>query len=212
MGMKGQSDIVSIIMIVVMSLGLVSTALMWGLPMIEKRQDTVILERVDKSFDLNNVNSLPKKIEAVARDGGQVVFSFDIKGKWYLDTESSGENNNSIRFSFDSRSYKVDQGKGWVPLSTGNPSSYGSLGIDEPSVVFGRTDKTENKFNITYKVWFRELWKDPIIKDSGYKIVLFAEGAANSVGNSMKISRRSEPKPDPANEKLMITEINILFG
>jgi len=210
MGMKGQTDIISVIIIVVISLGLVSTALMWGMPLIEKRQDTVIIERVDKSFDLNSVNSLPRKIEAVAREGGQTIFTIDTRGKWYLDNQTVGENNNSIRFSFVSSSYKVDQNIGWVPLSTGNPGPTGTLGIDEPSVVFGRTDKTEEKPDITYKVWFRELWNAAGTK--GYKIVLFAEGSNSSIGNSIKISRRSEPKPDLTNEKLMITEINILFG
>lgn len=210
MGMKGQSDIVSVIMIVVISLGLVSSALMWGLPLIEKRQDTVILERTDKAFDLNAANSLPRLIETVAREGGQAVFTLDTKGKWYLDGETTGENTNSIRFTFVSSSYKVDQDIGWIPLSTGNPSSTGTLGVDEPSVIFSRTDKAQEKFNITYKVWFRELWNAAGTK--GYKIVLFAEGTDTSTGNSIRISRKSEPKPDSTNEKLMITEINILFG
>jgi hypothetical protein len=214
MRLKAQADIVSMIMIVVVSLGLVSTALMWGLPLIEKQQDTVIVERTDKAFDINNMNSLPKKIETVARNGGDLVFTIDTNGKWYLDRHNqTGENNNSVRFTFAGRAYKVAQSipgeLEWVALSTGNPASSGTLSIDEPMVVFGRTDKTGDRFSITYKVWFRELWD--ATRTNGYKIVLFAEGSNTSTGNSIKISRRSDPKPDPTNEKLIITEINILF-
>lgn len=209
MSLKAQADIVSIIMIVVVSLGLVSTALMWGLPLIEKRQDNVVVERTDKAFDITNINSLPRKIETVARDGGEAVFILDTNGKWYLDTQQTGENNNSIRFTFVSRAYKVAQDIGWVSLSTGNPSPNGTLGIDEPAVIFGRTDKAGDKFNITYKVWFRELWNEA--KSKGYKIFLFAESSTTSVGRSIKISRIGEPKQDPENEKLIRTDINILF-
>lgn len=212
MRLKAQADIVSVVIIVIMSLGLISSALMWGLPLIQKQQDTAVSERINKYFDMSNINSLPKKIQSVAIGGGEEIFAEDAGGIWILYTNQQGENNNSLTFSYQSKVEKFAPNMGWIPISTGNPSPQGTLGIDDATVVFGRADKTSGGLiNTTYKIWMRELWDTS--QGKGYKIVLVNDNGPNrATGKSLKISRVDEPAPDANNNNLIVTKINILLG
>lgn len=211
MKLKAQADIISVVIIVIMSLGLISTALMWGLPLIQKRQDSAIAERVDKYFDISSINSLPKKIQSVAVGGSEEIFAGDVSGIWTLYVDQQGENNNSISFSYQSKVYRFAPDIGWIPISATITSTPGTLGIDYPAVVLGRTDTTNSGLmNITYKVWFREL-QDTTGKR--YKIILLNEnGPMRSTGKNVRITRVGEPAPDPADKNLIATKINILLG
>jgi hypothetical protein len=208
--MKSQADIVSAVIIVIVALSLVGAAYMWGMPLIQKRQDTALVERAAKHFDRSNVNSLPKKIEYIYQNGGEETFTIDIDGLWslYPSTDNNVENN-SIQFSFVSRVTNIAVDEGWVPLSTSNTDPIVSIGED-PSVVFGRADSSGSMYNITFKTWFRELDKSPT---EGYKIILTRDtaGPLRSTGKSVRISRGSVTPVTQSGKTLIITEIKILL-
>ena len=75
---KSQVDIISAILVITIALTLVSIAYFWGIPLIQKREASAIIERASKHFDRNNVNSLTRKIEYIARMGGEDTFTISM--------------------------------------------------------------------------------------------------------------------------------------
>jgi len=203
---KAQADIISAIIIITIAIGLVSAAYLWGLPLIQKRQDAALVERVANYFNQKNENSLSSKIEYIANSGGEETFNLDVNGLWKLDTTE-----NSISFTFFSRVSNIGSAA-WISLTTGAscPPSTGTLGIDKPSVVCARADTLADGYNITYKIWFRQL--DESSGARGYKIKLVPyTGVLTSAGKSVRIFRGSIDTV-PGVQTLIITEIKILFG
>ena len=204
--MKGQTDIISVVIIFVISLGLVSTAYLWGIPLIQKRQDTALVDRIGKSFDKNNANSLEKKIEYVANNGGSDTFVADTDGIWQYNST-----NNSLDFSFTAKASKIATAIGWVAVSSGNTNLNGTLGLDDSYIIFAKADiANSGLYNITYRVQFRTLWDNT--QTNGFKIVLTNQNPSTYVlGKYVRISRGTVA-PDPSNGNLINTEIKILLG
>ena len=227
MGMKGQSDVISVLLIVAISIGLVATAYSWGVPLIQKQQDTSVSTRVFSYYDENNVNSVVKKIENVAKNGGSDTFSSDVKGGiWILNScvdaaDSSclqtpyyNFENNSLEFSFFSRVSQYSVGTGWITVSSSDPCPSPASTIGQDSyVVCVKSDKNLNGYNVTYKVQFREL--DDVTNTDGYKIVLLPQilNLNTSTSGSIQISRGNViTTTDSSGKTLIITEVNILLG
>ncbi|MEM5790539.1 MAG: hypothetical protein QXP77_00575, partial [Candidatus Aenigmatarchaeota archaeon] len=152
---KAQVDIISAIIIVIIALTLFSAAYFWGMPLIQKRQDTALVERAFKYFDPKNPNSIGRRIEYVANFGGEQTFSIDLDGIWILKQFNDvSEENNSLLFTISSKISNVAPNFGWVPFSS-NIQEIGKLGLDDPSVVFERADSSGGRYDITLRVWFR---------------------------------------------------------
>jgi hypothetical protein len=204
--MKGQTDIISVVIIFVISLGLVSTAYLWGLPLIQKRQDTALVDRLSKSFDKNNANSLEKKMESIANNGGSDTFIADTNGIWYYNSSE-----NSLQFSFTAKASRIATEAGWVALSSGNTNPTGTLGIDDSFVVFARSDiSSSGLYNITYKVRFRTLWDST--HTNGFMIYLNNTSPSPYILGKYARITRGRIGPDPSDNNLIITEIRILLG
>jgi len=214
MGKKSQVSIISAILILLISIGLVATTYIWSRPLTEKRQTQVVTERIIKAFDKNNVNSLPRKIEYVAGYGGKDTFTSDTEGIWSLfPYDYTNPESNSIQFSFSSKSINVQESQinaGWLLLTQTNPAAIGRLGVDDPSVVFERIDRTGDSFNITYKLWFRELERSPT---EGVIIALVKDSASplTSTGKTIKISRGDTKRQTVDGKTLIVTEVKIFL-
>lgn len=224
---KAQSDVVTAILIVVVALGLVGTAFTWGLPLIQKRQDTGVVERISSFFDQKNANSLPSRIEFVANNGGEQTFSLDADGGWILHACPSNEipscnpspddiaknEFNSIEFKFFSRVTNIASGAGFVSLTPGAscPPSEGILGQDKSSVVCAKAEATGDGYTITYKTYFRELAEAGSAR--GFKIDLTKHESSlySSNGKSLKISRQGIEQVSSNGKTLIIPEIKILL-
>lgn len=207
---KAQADIISAVLIVIMGLGLVSVAYTWGIPLIQKRSDTSLVERTYKTFDPNNERSITKIIKYISNNGGEDVISLDTKGIWFLyPYNNPTSENNSVQFSFQAKVSNLAVDKGWIPLSSGNTNPVGTLGYDDSYVVFGKADTAPGGYNITYKVWFRKL--NETISNKIYQINLIplqVSGPFISSGKTVRISRG-----DVINQQnLITTEIKILLG
>jgi hypothetical protein len=211
---KAQADIVSAVIIVIIALGLMSSAYMWGFPLIQKRQDTAIADRTDSYFNQNNANSLPNVIESIANNGGEKTFSVNTNGIWILDPDK-----NYIEFTFLSKvsKFAVDTA---YPISltlgaqcTPQPSN-GTLGLDKSSVVCVQASQIGDRINVTYRIWFRELYENPYLDTGrGYKIQLEQAdaGILSSTNKEITISF-STPSQETINGKTLITkEIKILL-
>jgi hypothetical protein len=202
---KAQSDIVGAILILIMSMGLVATAYMWGLPLIEKRQGAALIERVDYAFK----NTIPESIEFAANNGEERAFDIKTDGLWMLyPNDSTSSENNSIQFYFRGKTTKVAENRGWVPDNCG--AAIGILGVDNPWMICSRSDAVSNGYNITYKILFREL---EVSAGKSHKIVLTKDpnGFLVSDKKTIRISR-GEIKQENINGKTLITtEIKILL-
>ena len=207
---KAQADIISAILIIMMGLALVGVAYTWGVPLIEKRADTSLVERTYKAFDANtNENSLPKTMVYISNHGGEDIFSLDTKGIWHLYPASdTTAENNSVQFSFQAKVSNLAADQGWIPLSSGSTSPIGIQGFDESFVVFGKADTAPGGYNITYKVWFRGLNNTVTNKIYDLNLTQNTAGPSISSGKTVKVSRG-----DVHTEvNLITTEIKILLG
>ncbi|MEM5773322.1 MAG: hypothetical protein QXL86_03845 [Candidatus Aenigmatarchaeota archaeon] len=195
---KAQADIISAVIIVLIAIGLTATALMWGLPLIQKRQDSIMVERVSRIFS----QELPSKIVSIANTGGSDTVTIDVNGVWILD-----ESRNMLSFTFFSKA--SDKAVGiWIGGGECQPDGFngktGELGLDQPCVVCVRSDEFATGYNITYQIGCRMLNSTA----NRYLIKLVpASGVTSSTLKTIKISRGSTITQD----NLIKTEINILL-
>ncbi len=224
---KAQSDIVTAILIVVIALGLVATAYTWGLPLIQKSQDTGVVERISSFFDQKNTNSLPSRIEFVANNGGEQTFSLDANGGWILHACPSNEipscnpspddiasnEFNSIEFKFFGKVTNIASGVGFVSLTPGAscPPGKGILGQDKSSVVCAKADSTGDGYTITYKIYFRELEEAGSTRSFKIDLTKHESSLYSSNGKSLKISRQSIEQVSSGGKTLIIPEIKVLL-
>lgn len=99
---KSISTIVSAVLIVAIALSLTSSAYIWGIPLIGKRQEASVTEKVYNQFSQNNANSLPKIIEDVANNRGVRSFTINEDGIWKLNEEED-----SIEFTFVTKTSNI---------------------------------------------------------------------------------------------------------
>lgn len=224
---KAQADIVSSVLIVLIALGLTATAYTWGLPLIQKRQDTAVVERVSSYFDQNSANSLPSRIEFIANNGGEQTFSVDSEGFWLLHTcskddlavcnpsraDDTKKEYNSLEYTFFSKISNIAANAGYVSLTAGAscPPSAGILGKDKSSVVCAKVVTVHDGYEITYKVWFRELTEPGTLR--GYKIDLTKDiaGTYNSTTKKIRLTRQSNNQVSLSGKTLIIPEIKIIL-
>jgi len=211
--LKGQADILSAVIIIVIAVGLVGTAYVWGIPLIQKQQDTALVERVESYFRGDSDNSLEKKIISVATNGGEATFSEDVSGLWQLMPNSTATvDNNSIYFNFFARVSNIatlPAGQ-WVSLNgVPCPPQTGLIGED-PYALCARADSAANGFNIIYKIQFRPLQSGT----QGYEIFLLQHpaGVLSSTSKTLRIQRGSSYTTSANGQNLIITEVKILLG
>lgn len=214
--LKAQSDVISAVIIVAIALSLASTGYLWGMPLIQKRQSIAVTERVFNYFDPANSNSLPNTIEHIANNGGEKPFQVDVDGFWILN-----ETENSIQFTFSSKTsnmavntqYPISLTRGVQCIPSPSPPN-GTIGLDSSSVVCANALTYGDVINITYKVWFRELYENPFTSSpKGVRIKLVKDPASlsTSTSRSIKISF-SASKTEIVDGKTLITkEIKILL-
>jgi hypothetical protein len=209
---KAVSEIISVVMIVVISIGLISAAYLYGLPLIQKSQDKSTLERIISFFDYYNPSSLPQKVEFVANTGFTEVLTLDAQGIWEVHPfNETSPLNNSIIFSFFSKVTNINISKP-ISLTTGEscPPTTGTIGKDSFSVVCISGNPIYDGFNITYFIFFRNLIL-PINETNNviYSIQLISQNgeskAASSTGKTIRISRQSVDKK----ENFIVTKVKI---
>ncbi|MCD6371877.1 MAG: hypothetical protein J7L39_04135 [Candidatus Aenigmarchaeota archaeon] len=199
---KGQSDLISIVIIVGISISLLSTAYFWGLPLIQKYQDTSKFKQIYSSFSPDNPSSLPNLIVELVRNGGSEEFNFPFEGGIEL-----YEIENSITFSFTSKVSGLAPDVGWVSLTkTGCSVSEGILGVDKPYIVCAKSERKGDGFVITFNLTTRDLISDGTI----YRIDLEKQTGSVSSSYSSKIRFTYEGKEET--ESLITYKIKVLLG
>jgi len=203
---KAVSEIISVVMIIVISIGLISAAYMYGLPLIQKSQDKSTLERTISFFDYNNPSSLPKKIEFVANTGTTEVLTLDTQGIWEIHPYNENSTlNNSIIFSFFSKVTNIDT-QDPISLTPGSTCSSrsGIVVKDSFSVVCIKGNPVFDGYNITYMIFLRNL-TSPSGEIYSIQIVSPTGTIMRSTGKTLRISRESIDKV----ENFIATKIKI---
>lgn len=220
--LKGQSDIIAVVLIVLIAIGLLGVAYSFGLPLIQKNQDRALDDRVKGFFATNNVNSLPAKIQSVANSRTKDAATIDVRGAMRLmpgqepGAQFTSMNNNSIEFSFQSAVASFARDAGWIPLSGSscNPVSNGIIGQDEAAVVCARVDSTGGGFyNVTYRLQFRTL--EDAQKRNGFAIKLLQHPSSPLLSSSDKNQVRVEfdqvRTVTVGSQTLIITDVKVLL-
>ncbi len=228
--MKAISEVISTLLIVVLGIGLFATAYTVGFPLIQKTQDRSVLDRVDNYFDINNLNSLPRRIDQLTKVEGDATFFSDVSGLWKLfpcaDVDQNGKpregceipktqsDANSIEFSFVSTVSKIITDGTWVPLSAASscPPASGTLGADRSAVVCSQAlEKVGDRVEVKYRIWFREV-VDP--NGDRFKINLVKHPASppTSTANSVRISFVKRRAEIVNGKNLIVTEVQILLA
>ncbi|MBI4894741.1 MAG: hypothetical protein HY833_03325 [Candidatus Aenigmarchaeota archaeon] len=214
--LKGQSDIIAVVMILGLAIGLLGVAYTFGLPLINKNQDEALDKRAQAFFSETNINSIQNKIQAVANSGGKDQVTIDLNGVVRLyPYDSVAVENNSLEFTFTGTvSSKNTDGK-WVSLTGGAcPPANGVLGQDEPAVICAKASRTgSGHYNITYKMFMREL--EDAEKRNGFKINLVKHPSSQLISSGekrairMEFDRRSQQTVGP--KTLITTDVKILL-
>ncbi len=213
---KAVSTIVSAVIIVAITIGLTGTALIWGKPLIEKRQEATSVERAFTKFSQNNPSSLPKLIEDVANNRGTNTFTVDSNGVWLLN-----ENKDYIEYNFTSKTSNIAVGTANpVSLTSGvqctpapSPKN-GTLGQDSASVVCASARSEGGVVHISYRIYFREIYDNPLSPTpNGFKIDLIRDptGLLASSGNTVRISFDSSTEQTVSGVNLITKKIKILL-
>jgi len=194
--MKGQQQIVSVVIIIGLIIGATATVLPWANTMIQKKKDMKSLDDVYYFFQ-----NMDETIRTIAKNGGEESLSLETPGILIISPE-----NNTISFNFESKVSNIAEGD-WIPLNTPNLNETGTLGLDTPSVIFGKAEKQDNIIKIWYKLWYREL-KDPSTGQL-YKISLNTTDGKEKSTTTGYI--RIQKIGTTTSEDLTITKINIII-
>jgi len=199
--MKAQSQVISVILIIGITIAVIATILPWSLSMIQKRKDA---KAVDDAF--NFFILLDSKIKNVAQNGGEETLELNVPGKLTVyPFKVSGENNNSINFVFVSKVSNIAPGE-WMCLSQ-NCNETATLGVDNFGALFGKAIQQDNYLTMEYKIWYRDL----IDRNTNqkYRIVL------NTTNNEEKSTTipfiRIQRLRTYTTQSLTIAEINIII-
>ena len=202
--MKAQTQVVSVVIIVALAMTAIGAVLPWATNMIQKKKDTKSLEDVYNFFE-----KLDETIRHISNIGGEESLTLDVPGKMTIYPESANSPlNNSIVFFFQGKVSNVAEG-GWIPLNTPNPNKTATLGIDTPSVIFAKSERSGKNMNVWYRLWYRELVNPA--GDQGYIIVLnTSDNTVKSTTTGFLRIRRLGSKTISGTKTLTITEINII--
>lgn len=183
--MKGQTQVVSTIIVVLLILTSVATLLPWSNRVIQKKKD---IKSLDDTY--NFFLKLDSTIRDVAKNGGEQTLDLDIPGIVNVYPDGMGhEYDNSIMFTFQSRASNIASGD-WIPLNTPNTQDPAILSIDSPSVIFGHAEEPQDEVTIRYRLWYRGLYDKQ--SDHAYKISITTstDSELSSTSGFFKIKRK----------------------
>ena len=199
--MKAQTQIISAILVFLVALAAIALVLPWALTMIQKKKD---MKNVDDVY--NFFLKLDEVIRDVAKNGGEESLTLKVPGELTVYPDSSNHPyNNSITFSFLSKVSNIAVKVGEIPLNTPNQNSTATLGVDTPSVIFGKANLTDDSILIQYRLWYRTL-----VDVDGNKFKIVLNTSENSILNSTLGFIRVQRLGTRTVGDLTLTEVNVI--
>ncbi|MBU5690117.1 MAG: hypothetical protein QXM68_02665 [Candidatus Aenigmatarchaeota archaeon] len=199
--MKGQTQVISVLLVVGITLALVATITPWSISMIQKRKDAKAVDDVFNFFFL-----LDSKIREVAVSGGEQTLNLNVPGKLIIYPDGLvGENSNSINFMFTSKVSNVALND-WIAF-TPNTNQTATLGTDPFGVIMAKAVKKRDFMEIQYKVWYRDL----IDRSNGNKYRIKITTSGNQILESTTGYIRIQRGETTTSQSLTTTEIKIII-
>ena len=142
---KGQSQVVTGVLLLLIMISLVSVTYFWGIPLIQKQKDVVTVSNIERF--LKNLND---KIQIVAKNGGtQKITGFDIPGELKLDDESD-------RFELDFKTTGNIIATDKNIYLIGDERKEGYVG-EEPGIILIYSKDIDGKYDINASLYYRNL-------------------------------------------------------
>lgn len=191
----GQSQVLTAVILGGIILAAITSAFLWGLPLIEKNQDVQTAQET-----LDDFNDLSDVMEQVVQEGGSRSETVELgTGTMNIDTEDD-----MITYQTMHRGAYVSVGD-WVPLNendvqgvpgTDGEDGHGIRGVDRNGVLVGRAEPAGDEYFTEYRVVFRPL-TDPG-SDRTYQVELVQNGNLQASGGQQSVTfERGETEIEP---------------
>lgn len=194
----GQSQVLTAVLLGGIILAAITSAFLWGMPLLEKNQDANAVRGTVEDF-----KTLSSGIEDVIKEGGSRTVTLRMgKGALRIDTDDD-----MITYQSSTKGAYVST-ENWVPLNendlngvpdTSFSSGYGIRGVDQFGVLVGKTTIAGEDFLTRYRLAYRPL-KDPNTQQT-YQIDLVPLGKDSVSGGGQRTItfQRGETTVEPGN-------------
>lgn len=205
---KAQTEVISALLILGITIAAVSVAYLWGVPIVQKGQSTSQIQNAESLM-----NQLEKGISEVVQNGGQKSLLLNLQGPLEISEEE-----NMIKYSIPSKKAGVARTE-WVPLNedetfgiaiTPQNKSIPVYGSDKEAVIIAKTNILGDSFIVDYVLVFREV--DDLNTREGKITNITAAGNNKASEGSVKLMIKREPQvvstsPSKLGGKLVSTKI-----
>lgn len=165
--MKGQSQLVTAVLLTGIMIVLVSGAYLWGIPLIEKQQDTVALNNMERLM-----NDMKDKIERVAVSGGRErIENVDVPGELRL---VDAGNNDEVVVTLSTRGQVIATGA--EIFLSGDNRTVVPITADA-GVIKAFSEEQDGEFSIRMSLNFRE-----VVAGETSSLINLKTGGRNLVG------------------------------
>lgn len=180
---KGQSQVVSAVLLGGILVVGISSAYTWAVPVLQKNQDTDQLQS-----SLESMQELQQAVERVSTRGGSETVTMQLNGGLL----SINPATNSVNYTIGSQAAYV--ATEWVPLNendmlgiglVNNSEGYGIVTKDKPGVLIGKAVPRGDSYQTIYHLEFREL--QDLNSDTGYLINLTDGGNLQKTSGTAQI-------------------------
>lgn len=163
---KGQSEVITFVMLGTVVVSLVGAAYMWGAPLTEKRSSLAESESIVAFF--NTLNSRIKEMAQTCTGSCTETLGISQKGvftafnnaQYYLDQAGPPvkwfEFNNSVVLNTSAARnvYALDR---WIGINTGNVGYNANFGEQEGVLMARMSKNPAGNYEAVYKLWYREV-------------------------------------------------------
>ena len=170
--MKGQQQVLTSLLLIIIMIAVVGSVYFWGMPLIQKNRDVTVLRKAeDFMFNLNN------KIKYVANTQTKDSIKIDVG------TVSFDPSTETITLEVNTKGtvYAV----GAPVYFVRNASDVGVWGRDEPELIYVEAIDTGGGYHHVYTLKYRELVMKGLGKSEiKYKISLVSDISGKQYGSS----------------------------
>jgi hypothetical protein len=206
---KAQTEVISALLIVGITVAAVSVAYLWGVPMVQKGQSTSQIQEAEYLM-----NRIEAGITDVVQNGGQKSISLNLQGPLEISEEE-----NAIKYTIISKKAGVARTQ-WVPLNedetfgiaiTNQSRSVPVYGSDKDAVLLAKSDVLgDSGFMVYYNLVFREVDDFNVLE--GRITNITAAGNNKASGGTVNLMIRRDPQtispsPSKLGGKLISTKI-----
>lgn len=172
-GLKAQSEVVSTILLIGISIAAVSVAYLWGLPLIQKGQSSNKIASAE-----NTMRIIDAAISDVVQNGGQKSIEVNLDGSLEVSSQE-----NSVIYRITTKKAGVATTE-WIPMNeddtfsilyTPQNQTIAVYGADKSGVIVAKaTAFGGNEYATEYRLTYREL--DDTSTKEGQIVMLAARG------------------------------------